>query len=192
MLLGKEASISIPQRGGPTPPPALPGDDSEAADQDGGSSGPDRPHSRASAACGTRKACCQAEAPLKLERPCGNFGAHSHAYSSILHIFLPLTWMCNAMQVLVVFHLLNSSAWFSPAHLLPFSQRKHEKATAGREAIGSSRTSRLAIFERAIKVASHRRILLEPSQALSYQHACLHTVAGAEACQGSGWLNRAL
>ena len=56
VLLGREASISIPQRGSPTPPPALPGDDSEAADQDGSGAGPDRPHSRASVACGTRKA----------------------------------------------------------------------------------------------------------------------------------------
>lgn len=100
--------------------------------------------------------------------------------------------MCTSVQVLVVFHVLNSSAWFSPAHLLPFSQRRHEKATTGREAIGSNRTSKLASFERAIKASSHGRISPELSQTLSYQHTCLHIVAGAEVCQGSGELTQAL
>ncbi len=57
------------------------------------------------------------------------------------------------MQVLVLFHVLHSSAWYSPAHLLPFSQRVHEKAAQGRAAIGSQKTVKLASFERAVKVA---------------------------------------
>ena len=57
------------------------------------------------------------------------------------------------MQVLVLFHVLHSSAWYSPAHLLPFSQRMHEKAAQGRAAIGSQKTVKLTSFERAVKVA---------------------------------------
>ena len=76
------------------------------------------------------------------------------------------------MQVLVVFHLLNSSAWFSPAHLLPFSQRKHEKATAGREAIGSSRASKLASFERAIKAGFPQEDLHSESSQSPFLPAC--------------------
>ena len=62
--------------------------------------------------------------------------------------------MCEqiVVQVLVLFHVLHSSAWYSPAHLLPFSQRMHEKAGEGRAALGSQRTVKLASFERAVKV----------------------------------------
>ena len=56
------------------------------------------------------------------------------------------------VQVLVLFHVLHSSAWYAPAHLLPFSQRMHEKAGEGRAALGSQRTVKLASFERAVKV----------------------------------------
>ena len=64
------------------------------------------------------------------------------------------TKMCEqiVVQVLVLFHVLHSSAWYSPAHLLPFSQRMHEKAGEGRAALGSQRTVKLASFERAVKV----------------------------------------
>ena len=56
------------------------------------------------------------------------------------------------MQVLVLFHVLHSSAWYSPAHLLPFRQRMHERAAEGRAALGSQKTAKLASFERAVKV----------------------------------------
>ena len=67
------------------------------------------------------------------------------------------TYQClqaaTVMQVLVLFHVLNSSAWYSSAHVLPFSQRMHEKAAEGRAALGSQKTVKLASFERAISVS---------------------------------------
>ncbi|CAL5222508.1 g4882 [Coccomyxa viridis] len=60
----------------------------------------------------------------------------------------------SARKVLVLFHVLHSSAWYSPAHLLPFSQRMHEKAGEGRAALGSQRTVKLSSFERAVKEAA--------------------------------------
>ena len=100
------------------------------------------------------------------------------------------------MQVLVVFHALNSSAWFSPAHLLSFSQRKHEKVTAGREAIGSNRASKLASFESAVKVGSYSEIHSACQKPFPIgMLACsttLYIVAGTVACHGSRELNQAL
>ena len=74
-----------------------------------------------------------------------------------LLIFQTRLPVCNTgywsvVQVLVLFHVLHSSAWYSPAHLLPFSQRMHEKAGEGRAALGSQRTVKLSSFERAVKV----------------------------------------
>lgn len=66
------------------------------------------------------------------------------------------TQSCSVVQVLVLFHVLHSSAWYAPAHLLPFSQRMHEKAGEGRAALGSQRTVKLASFERAVKVQNPR------------------------------------
>ena len=53
----------------------------------------------------------------------------------------------------MLFHVLNSSAWYSTAHVLPFSQRRHEKTAEGRAALGSQKTVKVASFERAISVS---------------------------------------
>ena len=106
---------------------------------------------------------------------------------------------CNPVSFLapILMHAaLACKYWFSPAHLLSFSQRKHEKVTAGREAIGSNRASKLASFESAVKVGSYSEIHFACQKPFPIgMLACsttLYIVAGTVACHGSRELNQAL